>query len=194
MLGGGDVNNDARTSVTRLIARRYSGYASASAALNGRMVARAPPWIVVERQRAAVERRSEDVGVRPQELDPATLQPHVPSDIGPEQDMVRERWRAEARMHFARDRPAADRLTALEHERLQTRFRQVERGGQTVVPRSDDDNVVRHFAQDGVRSCLLSPSQFSVARTTESQRHREKPPGRLCASVSLWPVSLKRLG
>ena len=46
-------------------------------------------------------------------------------------------------MKFFSDRGAANLRAAFEHERLESRFGQVESGDQAVVPATDDDDVAR---------------------------------------------------
>ena len=45
-------------------------------------------------------------------------------------------------MKFFGDAGAADDLASFEHERFQSRFREIERGDQAIVAGADDDDVV----------------------------------------------------
>jgi triphosphoribosyl-dephospho-CoA synthetase len=81
-----------------------------------------------------------------EKLHALAVQVHVGRDAFVQQHFVRQRRTAEAGMNLARQRAAADFRTALEHERLEPALREIERRGQRVVTRTDDDRVV-HLAQ-----------------------------------------------
>jgi hypothetical protein len=74
------------------------------------------------------------------------LEFHVPRDVGPQQDLVGQRWAAEPGMQFASDCSSADRVAALEDERLHSRFGERESRGEPIVSPADDDDVVRHLS------------------------------------------------
>ena len=70
------------------------------------------------------------------------FQVHVTNDVGANRtSRVRQRGAAEARIELFSNRRAAGLLTTLEHQRLESRLGQVERGDQTVVTATDDDEV-----------------------------------------------------
>ena len=76
------------------------------------------------------------------------LQLHVADDVRTNRASgMRQRGAAEAGMKFIRDCRAAGLRAALEHKRLESRFRQVESGDQPVVAATDDDDIADvHFS------------------------------------------------
>ncbi len=70
------------------------------------------------------------------------FQLHVTNDVRANRtSRVRQRGAAEARIELLGNRCAAGLLTTLEYQRLESRLGQVERGDQTVVTATDDDDV-----------------------------------------------------
>src|ERR1700680_3881761 len=96
--------------------------------------------IVVEEEGFAVGRGSEEAGVGMHHVALEFLELHVGRDIGAKgADGMRERGGAEAGMEFFGDGAATDEFAALENERLETAFGEIEGGDERVVTATDDD-------------------------------------------------------
>ena len=98
--------------------------------------------VVVENERAAVGRERSHADFGRNHVQPVLLQLHVADDVGTQRPGgVRKRGAAEAGMKFFGDGRAAGLRAALEHQRLESGFGQVEGGDQPVVAATDDDDV-----------------------------------------------------
>src|SRR5208283_3687608 len=70
------------------------------------------------------------------------FQLHVADDVGTDgTGRVRERGATKAGMEFVGDSGATHLGAALQHERLESRFGEVEGGDEAVVPAADDEDV-----------------------------------------------------
>ena len=87
-------------------------------------------------------------------LQAVLFQLHVADDVGTNgAGGVRQRGAAEAGMKFVGDGGAADLRPALEDERLESGFGEIEGGDQAVVAAADDDDV----APVGFVSSMVRP-------------------------------------
>src|SRR5258706_1328109 len=95
--------------------------------------------VVVEEERFAIGRGSEEAGVGMHHVALEFLELHVRGDICAQRtDGVGERGGAEAGMEFFGDGAAADEFAALENEGLEAAFGEVEGGDERVVTAADD--------------------------------------------------------
>ncbi len=96
--------------------------------------------IVVEEERAAVGRRSEDARIGIEDLQILLVEAHVARDVGAKRaDGVRERRGAIARVKFFGDGAAADNFAAFENDGFESALGEIESGDECVVSAADDD-------------------------------------------------------
>ena len=130
----------------------------------------APP-----RQHGAVGRHGLHGRLGRDHLQSVTVEREVADHLGPQharhvgrgRDAAARRFRG---VDFLGDGATAEHVAALEHERLESRAREVERGRQPVVPTADDDDVVsignRHIAGPGT---IGDPSKKRPSRKPASR-------------------------
>ena len=106
--------------------------------------------VIPEHERSTVGREGADVRIGREHLQPVLAQIHLRPDLLVKQHFVRERGTLKSRRDLRSDRPAADLRAAFQHERVHARFRQIERGHQSVVSAADD-----HYACHATRSARI---------------------------------------
>src|SRR6266849_3454850 len=96
--------------------------------------------VVVEEEGFAVRRGSEEARIGMQEVALEFFELHVRSNIGAEgPDGVREGGSSKAGMEFFGDGAAADKFAALEDQRPEATFGEVEGGDERIVTTADED-------------------------------------------------------
>jgi len=99
-------------------------------------------FVLVERKRASVGRERGDTGLGCDVPQAMFFKLHVADNVWTNRTSgVRQRGTAEAGMKFIGDGGAADLRPALEGERLESGFGEVEGGYQPVVAAADDEDV-----------------------------------------------------
>ena len=119
-----------------------SGYLAASFCEKAAIDLRGFVFVLIERKRATVGRERGDASLRRDQPQAVFFQLHVADDVWANRaGGVRQRGAAEAGMKFIGDGGAADLGAALEDERFESGFGEIERGDQPVVAAADDDDV-----------------------------------------------------
>src|SRR5580704_7480367 len=126
--------------------------------------------IVVKKQRPPVGSWCANARVRIQHLEPVLVEPHLTRDVRAKRPSgVRERRSVKSRMKFLGNRSAADDFAALQHQRLESAFRQVERADKRIMTAADNDHALsdRHsqfFSLSGVTTDGATPAAIATSR------------------------------
>src|SRR5882762_5340341 len=128
--------------------------------------------IVVEEERFAIGRGSEEARVGMQHVALISFELHICSDVSAQRtDGVGESGGAEAGMKFFGNGAAADELAAFQDERLEAAFGEIERGDERVVTTTDEDYTLSdghgQFFSTGAGEATAASAGGCEARCTE---------------------------